>query len=197
MKIIKQQFEFIDTVPNGEKLERCGRVCYQSTMGQSENFVAKIVKNKHHSVLEHISLTAHIITNRAILAEITRHRLASFSVESTRYCNYSKDKFGNEVKFILPSNISPQVEAKIIRAYSVAEKDYLMLLELGAKPEEARDILPMGLAVEMYMTANLREWKHIIELRTDKAAHPQARELFEQAKAQLSAMIPELFEETN
>lgn len=197
MKIIKQQFEFIDTVPNGEKLERCGRVCYQSTMGQSENFVAKIVKNKHHSVLEHISLTAHIITNRAILAEITRHRLASFSVESTRYCNYSKDKFGNEVKFILPNNISPQVEAKIVRSYSVAEKDYLMLLELGAKPEEARDILPMGLAVEMYMTANLREWKHIIELRTDKAAHPQARELFSQAKAQLSAMIPELFEEAN
>ena len=194
MKIIEQSFNFENLNQDFSRLEKCGRVCYQSEVGSSENFISKIVKNKHHSVLEHISLTAHIITNRAILAELTRHRIASFSVESSRYCNYGKDKFGNEIKFVLPFGQEIVDEVKILDGYKTAEELYLRLIADGVKPEVARDVLPLGTAVEMYMTANIREWLHIIELRTSPAAHPQIRELLEVAKKQLAAVMPELFE---
>ena len=194
MKIVEQSFNFENLNQDFGRLEKCGRVCYQSEVGSSENFISKIVKNKHHSVLEHISLTAHIITNRAILAELTRHRIASFSVESSRYCNYGKDKFGNEIKFVLPLGQEIVDEVKILDGYKAAEELYLRLIADGVKPEVARDVLPLGTAVEMYMTANIREWLHIIELRTSPAAHPQIRELLEVAKKQLAAVMPELFE---
>ena len=118
--------------------------------------------------------------------EIVRHRIASYSQESTRYCNYSKDKFGNQITCIdLATGFSYDLDDENDRkkyevwqkAMEAAEQYYFQMLELGAKPEEARSILPNSLKTEIVMTMNLREWRHFIRLRSANAAHPQMREV--------------------
>lgn len=181
MKIIEPSVELIDDVNAADvysKIERCGRVCYQSqsngrplhTYGAAVKFIRKLIKRGHESVLEHVSLTFHIICDRAIMAELTRHRLASFSVESTRYVKYDEltaiNQFPNDAmgEFI-------QEEA-VLTAESIY-RDWIK--NHGATPEQARAVLPLCTKTELYMTANLREWRHILKLRTAPAAHPQMR----------------------
>lgn len=173
MKIIEPTVELIDDIDGQQilrKLERCGRVSRQSKLGDAENFVRSIIKRGHESVLEHVSLTFHIVCDRAIMAEMTRHRLASFTVESTRYVNYK-----DGLTVISPFKNDTVGDAFFRQAAYDVEKTYRDWIQSGATPEQARAVLPLCLATELYMTANLREIRHILKLRTDKAAHPQMR----------------------
>ena len=182
-------------------IEEYGRTCYKSedyiTDESADNFVRRILRKGHESVIEHEKLTARIICDRGVSHELVRHRLASYSQESTRYCNYSKGKFGKELTFIRPCFWSDDsLQYHLWRsAMSTAEGVYMYLLENGAKPEEARSVLPNSLKTEVVMTANLREWRHLFRLRCAPAAHPQMREVANQLLAQAYAALPAIFED--
>ena len=184
MKIIEPSVELIDDINAADvysKIERCGRVSRQSEQkGNAADFVRRLIKRGHESVLEHVALTFHIICDRAVMSELTRHRLASFSVESTRYVKYDELEVLLPIGFEEPNSLKKGTDAMI--SYCVffgmveqSECRYKGLLDAGAKPEQARAALPLCTKTELYMTANLREWRHILKLRTAKAAHPQMR----------------------
>ena len=186
MKIINPSVQLEDEIDGQailNKLERIGRTCYKSegniTEDSAERFVKTIIKNGHESVLEHESISVRVICDRGVSHEIVRHRIASYSQESTRYCNYSNDKFGNELTFIKPCFFEEGSKGYEIWKKSMQniENEYMELIEVGAKPQEARSILPNSLKTEIVMTMNLREWRHFFKLRCDKAAHPQMREV--------------------
>ena len=186
MKIISPGFEFIQK-PDGEQilrnLEYIGRVCYKSedkiTPDSAAKFVSILIKNGHESVIEHEKITVKITCDRGVSHEIVRHRLASYSQESTRYCNYNKDKFGNELTFIRPYfwNDDPDKYTVWEQIMAQIESAYLKLIETGAAPDEARTVLPNSLKTEIVMTMNLREWRHFFVLRTSPKAHSQMREI--------------------
>lgn len=172
MRIGKQKVELLNPQSYEElteKIEIAGRVCYQSEpKGDPEKFIRMIIKRGHESVLEHGSLTFKVRTNRAIANEIVRHRLASYSQESTRYVKY------DDIEFIPGEKLKdPNLENLLLSA----ELAYKLLLTTDFKPEEARDILPNATATTLVMTMNFRELRHFLKLRLDKAAHPQIREL--------------------
>lgn len=204
MKIIEAKAYFTRPV-NTERvmanIEEYGRTCYKSedhiTDESADDFVRRILRKGHESVIEHEKLTARIICDRGVSHELVRHRLASYSQESTRYCNYSKGKFGKELTFIRPCFWSDDsLQYHLWRsAMSTAEGVYVYLLENGAKPEEARSVLPNSLKTEVVMTANLREWRHFFRLRCAPAAHPQMREAANQLLAQAYAALPAIFED--
>ena len=188
-------------------LERCGRVAYKSedniTADSAEKFIRSIIKRGHESVLEHFSVTFKIICDRGVSHELVRHRLASYTQESTRYCNYASDKFGGELTFIRP-NFWAENDADIIRATCFemwldglgnAEKMYKAMIEEGATPQKARSILPNSLKTEIVMTANLREWQHFLKLRTAKDAHPQMRQIANMILDVLKEKLPVIFED--
>lgn len=186
MKIIPPSFELLDSLDGAallQKIELAGRVCYKSeakiTPDSAEGFVRRILENGHESVLEHEKLTARVVCDRGVSHEIVRHRIASYSQESTRYCNYSLDRFQNELTFIRPFfwNDEPEKFRVWQEAMAAAEHSYLKLLELGATPQEARTVLPNSLKTELVMTMDLREWRHFFRLRAAAPAHPQMREL--------------------
>lgn len=185
MKIIEPHAELIDDINAADiytKLERCGRVCYQSQpKGKPEDFVRMLIKRGHESVLEHVSLTAHIICDRAIQNELVRHRHASFSVESTRFVKY------DDLALVEPI---PAID--FIRA---TEQFYQQLTEDDIKPEIARAVLPLCLKSELYMTCNLREWRYILKLRTSKHAHPQMRTVMNQILAEFKDKLPVIVED--
>lgn len=206
MKIIKPTF-FIEQELDESKIlkniERAGRTCYKSENlideDSSKRFVLNIIKRGHESVIEHEKITVRIVCDRGVTHEIVRHRIASYSQESTRYCNYCNDKFGNELTFIEPcffsSNSEEDVKNKKIWLDTMAmiEQNYNMLIENGAKPEEARAILPNSLKTEIVVTMNLRSWRHFFKLRTDKAAHPQIREISNMILKEFKAKVPTIF----
>lgn len=193
MKIIKPYAELIDDVNANDvysKIERCGRVCYQSeSKGKPEEFVRMLIKRGHESVLEHVSLTFHIVCDRAIMAELTRHRLASFSIESTRYVKYDELKVIGE----FPNDVVGDYLQKELAVS--AEQRYLELANHGALPEQARAVLPLCTKSELYMTANLREWRHILKLRTSKHAHPQMRIIAKQILTILHDKLPAIVDD--
>lgn len=202
MKIINQRFEIL-TPLDGYKilkhLELCGRICYKSeediTSKSCVEFVKRIIQKEHESVLEHYSFSAKFITNRAIANEIVRHRIASFSQESTRYCNYSSDKFDNEITVIEPTYSLGNADWFLVCDY--AETKYFQLLKQGVSPQLARGVLPLDLKTELIMTANLREWRHFFKLRTAPEAHPQMRELATSLLNELKKDIPVIFDDIN
>lgn len=221
MKIIEQSFK-IEGLLNGTEIikaiEAAGRTCYKSeeaiTRDSAKAFVAKIIKSGHHSVLEHQSLSVRMVTNRGVSHEIVRHRIASYSQESTRYCNYSKDKFGNEITVILPVwfkeewreysepgavTDSPRWLEFLtwLNCNTAIEKAYFKSLVQGSAPQEARDLLPNALKTEIVMTANMREWRHFFTLRAAPAAHPQMRELATDMLAHFKERIPVIFDNIN
>lgn len=186
MKVEKASFEIIDTVRPSEiliNIEKFGRVCYKSesniTTDSAEPFITKIIESGHESVIEHEKISVKIICDRGVSHEIVRHRIASYSQESTRYCNYSKDKFGNELTFIKPVFWSEDSQQYNIWCDSMKniENAYMHLISLGVPPEQARTVLPNSLKTEIVVTMNLREWRHFFKLRTSKRAHPQMREI--------------------
>ena len=202
MKIIKPSVEFI-TPLNGkvimERLEECGRVCYKSedsiTEGSAEKFLKGIISRGHEAVLEHCSFTVKFICDRGVSHEIVRHRIAAYCQESTRYCNYSKDKYNNEITVIEPCYLTQGTEtyARWEKACIEAESAYFDLLNAGCSPQEARAVLPNSLKTELVMTADIREWRHFLRLRCSKAAHPQIREVATQLLEALQWDLPVLF----
>jgi len=183
-----------------KKIEAAGRTCYKSerliTDESHKAFVKSIIQRGHESVLEHVSFTVKFICDRGVSHEIVRHRIASYSQESTRYCNYSKGEFSGELTFILPQFFKDGLSREMFEiACKNAEDSYFELLSLGFMPEQARAVLPNCLKTEVIMTANVREWRHFLKLRTSKAAHPQIRELAIQLLNQLLEIVPELFED--
>jgi thymidylate synthase (FAD) len=164
-----------------KKLERYGRVCYKSEdvfkKTGTSGMLKTIIEKNHESVLEHEKITMLFVIDRGVSHELVRHRIASYSQESTRYCNYSKDKFGNEITVIEP--IFFRDERRKIWEYTIEmiEKNYFHLLELGATPQEARSILPNSLKTEIAVTMNMRSLRNFLELRCSKSAHPQIKEV--------------------
>lgn len=187
MKTIKPNVEkIVFHLPEGYKepidfLEEVGRVCYESNdkikENSAEKFIKNIVKRGHHSIIEHCTISAFLEVDRGVSHEMVRHRLASFAQESSRYCNYSKKKFNNEitvVEYPWKNEISKHIHDE---ASIAAEEYYFKLLENGEPPELARAVLPISLRTKLVVTANLREWLTIFKLRTDSAAHPMIREI--------------------
>lgn len=204
MKIIKPD-AWILTPINGDEvlkhLECCGRVCYKSedkiTEGSDKRFVKNIINRGHEAVIEHFNVSAKFICDRGVANEIVRHRLASYCQESTRYANYSKERFGKEITVIEPVFFKKGTigYAEWESACQKAEKAYFKLLKLEATPEEARSVLPTSLKTELIMTANLREWRHFFKLRTSKASHPQMREVANILLKEFKEKIPLIFED--
>ena len=203
MKIIKPYFEIQPF--NGEEMlksiEQAGRTCYKSedkiTGDSARKFVAGIIKSGHESVIEHEKITVRIICDRGITHEIVRHRLASYSQESTRYCRYSDNKFDNQLTFISPCFWKESDTRYIIwkRSMQETENAYMELINAGAKPQEARDVLPNSLKTEIVVTMNLREWRHFLKLRTAPAAHPQIREIAIPLLRRFKKLIPAVFDD--
>lgn len=202
MKVINAGYvieDEIDTKKIMSTIERAGRVCYKSegniSDGSADKFIAAILKRGHESVIEHEKITVRFICDRGVTHELVRHRIASYSQESTRYCNYSNDKFGNELTFIKPCfwNEDNEQYALWLETMSFIEKQYNAMMEKGAKPEEARSILPNSLKTEIVVTMNLREWRHYFKLRTAPAAHPQIREISNMLLSELKEKLPVIF----
>lgn len=208
MKLVKPSFEIltkINRVDILKKIEMAGRTCYKSDSDYTEKsgseFLRKIIKRGHLSVIEHENITVKFICDRGVTHELVRHRLASYSQESTRYCNYS-----GGVTFVIPLWLQNDLkegeyeqETVSIDAWTWchnmlrAEKDYKRLLQIGWTPQQARSVLPNSLKTEIVATCNLREWKHILKLRTSNAAHPQIREIMIPLQTELGNILPELF----
>ncbi len=204
MRIIKPSVEFITPVDRADifkRLEKCGRVCYKSedkiTEDSAPKFVAGILSRGHEAVLEHCSFTVKFICDRGVSHEIVRHRLASYCQESTRYCNYSKDGFGNEITVIQPCFLNPNTDGWELwkESCEAAETAYFNLLDYGCSPQEARSVLPNSLKTEVVMTANVREWRHFLKLRCAPAAHPQMQEVARMLLDGVHAKIPVLFDD--
>ena len=164
------------------KLERYARVCYKSenqiSSLDNEKFIEKLINSGHESVIEHEKITVLFIVDRGISHEIVRHRIASYSQESTRYCNYSKGRFGAELTFIEPfSLIGTNAYGPWQEACLTSEKCYFDILKLNCSPQEARAVLPNSLKTEIVVTYNLREWRHFFKLRSSSTAHPQMRQV--------------------
>lgn len=204
MQILNPEF-IIETKLDGDailkNIEEAGRICYQSdhliTPTSAPVFIQKILKRGHHSVIEHEWVRVRIICDRGITHEIVRHRLASYSQESTRFCNYLKERFGSEIKVI---DVRPHCKTEKgrelwLKAMQQDEENYLAMIEAGEPPEVARSVLPNSLKTEIVMTANLREWRHFFSLRAAPPAHPQMRELACPMLAAFRAAIPILFDD--
>lgn len=201
MKIIKASYEILNFTPNLEQtIELGGRTCYKSedkiTDGSASTFIERIKNFKHESVLEHGSITVRFIVDRGVSHELVRHRLASFSQESTRYVNYSKGKFGNEITVIDPRPAFPAMVDRFDAWWAAmlfSEKQYMEMVACGASAQEARSVLPNSLKTEVVMTANPREFRHVIEVRAHRDAHPQMREVIVPLARDFALRWPALF----
>lgn len=211
MKIIKAKAEIlflddqraIDEIYT--RIETAGRTCYKSenniTPESSRKFAAIVVRNHHEAMLEHAIVTVRFTVDRGVSHEIVRHRIASYAQESTRYCNYSKDKFGNEVTFIKPCFLEeddvPSSDWDIWKSVmQKCEEAYLELVDSSRTPQEARDVLPNSLKTEVVMTANIREWRAFFRLRAaceTGMPHPQMLEVSIPLFQKFVYLLPELF----
>jgi thymidylate synthase (FAD) len=183
-----------------KRLERAGRTCYKSeeriTDESAEAFVRMIIERGHLSVIEHDNMTVRFICDRGFSHELVRHRLVAYSQESTRYCNYSKGKFGGEIT-VIDRCYWEEDDPRYIQwqnACVEASLRYHKLIGMGAKPEEARAVLPISLKTEIVATANLREWGHIFFQRTSPKAHPQMRELMVPLLHEVQSRVPVIFD---
>lgn len=211
MRLIKPSVEITAMTDDPlKRIEIAGRVCYKSedkmTEDSAANFVRMLIKRGHESVIEHASATVKFICDRGVSHELVRHRIASFSQESSRYCNYS-----GKVTFVIPPWVTttPREVNKyedVLKTKAGADFSWLMhmlnsasrykqFLKLGWKPEQARAILPNSLKTELIMTANFREWRHFLKLRASAAAHPQMRELAIPLLQQFQTAVPVVFDD--
>ena len=232
MRLIKPYY-VIESEINGEKilrhLENAARTCYKSEdkvgdWEKTKKFVGGLIKGGHHSTIEHYSLTVRIIASRSYTHELVRHRLCAYSQESTRYCNYCNDKYGDHITYIIPlwTSLQPGIydvvtngpvdvcitkdgeyfkgsyeEEMWINAMSFSEVTYKNLIKNGWKPEQARMVLPNSLKTEIVMSCNLREARHIFMLRTSEKAHPEMREIMRPLLDECKEKIPVIFDDIN
>lgn len=204
MNIILPSFVFNDDIEGNtiiKKIEKAARVCYKSedkiSEGSAEKFLRNIIARGHESVLEHEKITVTVICDRGVSHEIVRHRIASYSQESTRYCNYNSEKFGKELTFIKPCFWSEDSDKYAVweKQMQQIEDTYNQLIDSGASPQEARAILPNSLKTEIVITMNIREWRHFFNLRTSAGAHPQMREIASIMLTSFQDRIPILFDD--
>lgn len=196
------------------QIEYAARTCYQSgdmtTETSASGIIKRLIQNKHTAMLEHASFSVQFFVDRGLTHEFVRHRLASFAQESTRYCNYSKGKFGSEITCIdiaggierdpkMKHLTEEQTQAVLNEWYKAcedAEQHYFRMLELGASPQIARSVLNNSTKSSLVITANITEWRHILSLRalgTTGAPHPQMLEVMEDLLFRLNCIMPELF----
>ena len=199
MKLIKPKVEILDKLDEQDVMLRIAtvaRTCYKSetysTIQKDKALVKRLIDSKHDAMLEFVDVTVRFTTDRAIANELVRHRMASYAQESTRYCNYSKDKFGNELTFIEPSQ---GVNDDWVEAVKQAERAYILLVAGGWTAEQARSVLPLCTKTEINMKANLREWRHFFKLRCDKHAHPDMRVLALDLLKQMHDKLPIIFDD--
>ena len=194
-------------------IEKIARTCYKSedliNDESAEKMIKKLIKMNHLAMIEHASVSVLFTCDRGVTHEIVRHRVASYAQESTRYVNYSKDKFGNEIGYIdiaggialdtkmkdLPVETIDAIISEWNQACIDAEKHYMKMLELGATPQIARSVLNNSTKSDINVTMNLREWRHFFELRCDTPAHPQMRELVIPLLKEMSEVIPIVFDD--
>ena len=220
MNKIKASYEILTPISEGgtkelQHIEKIGRVCYKSEDYITEDgesarkFVAMLILNGHEAMIEHSFLSVKFTVDRGVSHELVRHRIASFAQESTRYCNYAKDKFGAECAFIdlepgimLDNKMKKMsgeeialVMAEWTSAMEDAERHYMRLLELGATPQIARAVLPNSTKTEITVSANYREWRNFFKLRVPADVHPQMREVTIPLLKELKGMIPVIFDD--
>lgn len=220
MKAIKAGYEILTPISEGginelQHIEKIGRVCYKSEDRITEDgesakkFVGMLIKNGHEAMIEHSSLSVKFTVDRGVSHELVRHRIASFAQESTRYCNYSKDKFGGACNFIdiepgmkldnkmknMPDDAISVIMSEWINAMEDAEYHYMKMLNLGATPQIARSVLPNSTKTEITITANYREWRNFFKLRVPNTAHPQMREVTIPLLNELKSKIPVIFDD--
>ena len=220
MNKITAGFEILTPISKGgikelQHIEKIGRVCYKSEDRITEDgesakkFVGMLIRNGHEAMIEHSSLSIKFTVDRGVSHELVRHRIASFAQESTRYCNYSNNKFGGECTYIdiapgiyLDTKMKNMSEEDLNAVYDEwmlamedAEKHYMRMLELGATPQIARSVLPNSTKTEITITANYREWRNFFKLRVPKTAHPQMREVTIELLKELKTRIPVIFDD--
>lgn len=208
MKIIKPGYKILTEISDGgikelQHIEKIARVCYKSESlitedGESaKKMIKMLIDRDHTAMIEHSSLSIKFIVDRGVSHELVRHRIASFAQESTRYCNYSKDKFDNGITFIKPFFFEDGTQNynEWVYAMGIAEKSYLQMLKDGATPQEARSVLPNSTKTEITITANYREWRNFFKLRTAKAAHPSMREVTIPLLKELKTKLPIIFDD--
>ncbi len=200
MKIIEPSIEVLTPVDPDSiaammaRLERAGRVCYKSenkiTADSAAKFVRGLIARGHLSVIEHESLSVRIICDRGVSHELVRHRLASYSQESTRYVNYK-----DGLTVVRPCFWEPRSHEFYLwqTAMLDIEEHYQILIDSGASPQEARCVLPNSLKTEIVMTANLRQWRHILAQRLGAGAHPQMRQIANMILAEFKEILPDVF----
>ena len=204
MNIIEPSVEVLtpldaDTIM--KHLERCGRVCYKSEGrigdGSAEKFLSGIIRSGHESVLEHYSITFKVVCDRAVSHQIVRHRIASYSQESQRYCNYTKDGFQNEITVIKPVSFEPgtPIYDAWERSCWNAEQAYFYLINEGCTPQQARTVLPNSTKTEIVCTMNVRELRHFLKLRTSPAADPAIRQVANMLLSKTKESLPVLFDD--
>lgn len=178
-------------------IEQAGRTCYKSedkiTEESQEKFIKQLLKSGHLSVLEHLSITIKLVGDRSMSHQLVRHRIAAYSQQSQRYCNYSKKGF----QMVLPPSV-----AEHNRLYDWKQgignacSTYLRLLEDGIPPEDARSVLPNATVTEVVTTFNLRQWRHVFDLRAlDNHAQWQIRGLMQTALWVFSTKVPFVFDD--
>ena len=212
MKLIKPKVEILDQLDERTVIGRIAsvsRTCYKtedlSTPDKDQALVKRLIESKHEAMLEFVDVTVKFTCSRAIAQEITRHRMASYAMESQRYVCYARDKFNHEITYIIPSHAGYD-EGEYSLKYEIAngpflnsllysEKAYFDLIEDGWNAQEARDVLPNATKTEINMKANLREWRHFLKLRCSKFAHPDIRVLALDLLKQLHDKLPTIFED--
>lgn len=220
LNTIKASYEILTPISEGgikelQHIEKIGRVCYKSEDRITEDgesakkFVGMLIKNGHEAMIEHSSLSVKFTVDRGVSHELVRHRIASFAQESTRYCNYSKDKFGGACNFIdiepgmkldnkmknMPDDAISVIMSEWINAMEDAEYHYMKMINLGATPQIARSVLPNSTKTEITITANYREWRNFFKLRVPNTAHPQMREITIPLLNELKSKIPVIFDD--
>ena len=208
MRVIEPGYEILTEISEGgikelQHIEKIGRVCYKSEDKITEDgesakkFVKMLIGRGHEAMIEHSSLSVKFTVDRGVSHELVRHRIASFAQESTRYCNYSKDKFDNGITFIKPFFFREDTQnyKEWVHAMGMAEKLYLQMLKDGATPQEARSVLPNSTKTEITITANYREWRNFFKLRTAKAAHPQMVQVTRPLLKELKTRLPIIFDD--
>ena len=200
MRIVKPYVivEKFDGVQVMKRIERACRTCYRSegkiTEDSYKNLIKNCINRGHESVLEHEKVTVRIYNDIGSYKDLTRHRFASFSVESTRYCSYDKDKYGNEISFMDPVYIEDEKVYEVWKkTMQDIENSYLEMKKLGATTDMCRNILPHSTAAEYTMTANIREWKHIFELRANNHVHPAIRQVMIPLLKYFKEQMPDIF----
>lgn len=220
MNIMKARFEILTPISHGgivelKHIEKIGRICYKSEDRITEDgesakkFVKMLIDRGHEAMIEHSSLSVKFTVDRGVSHELVRHRIASFAQESTRYVNYSLDKFGNEINVIhiekgialdkKMDNMDANAIAAIIEEWEMAmedaERHYMKMIDLGATPQIARSVLPSSTKTELIITANYREWRAFFKLRIPAAAHPQMREITIPLLDELKMRLPVIFDD--